>query len=107
MSNALPPSPLAVHPSPDPNENENDEINNSDGPSDTPTRTNGSRSASRSRRRRKRKTKPNNGLIKKLQFMTCLLKSLDTLIFAELAVLYYMECVNACFFSLRYFSLDY
>jgi hypothetical protein len=95
MSNVPPPSPLAAHTSPDTNENENenDDINNSDAPSD-PLRANGSRSASRSRRRRKCKTKTNNGLVKKLQFMTHLLKSLDTLIFAELAVLYYMEYAN-------------
>lgn len=54
-----------------------------------------SRSQSRSRRRRKRKSKKdrNPGLVKKLSFVTHLLKTLDLLVFAELSGLYYMEYV--------------
>ena len=43
------------------------------------------------RRRRKSRKKRNPGLVKKLEFVTHLLKSLDTLVFAELSALYYME----------------
>jgi len=47
-------------------------------------------------RRQKKKTKKwkkrNEGLRKKLDFITDLLKGLDTLVFAELSALYYMEC---------------
>lgn len=54
------------------------------------------RAPSRSRRRHKKKAKNrkrrNPGLAKKLHFLTHLLKSLDTLVFAELSALYYMEC---------------
>lgn len=52
------------------------------------------RSPSRSRRRRKKKSKKdrNPGLVKKLSFVTHLLKTLDMLVFAELSGLYYMEC---------------
>jgi hypothetical protein len=91
MSNASPPSPLAAHRELDRNENDADENNNSDALSETPTGENGNQSAQRSRRPRKRKAKPSNGLARKLQFLTDLLKSLDALVFAELAVLYYME----------------
>ncbi|KAF7563507.1 hypothetical protein G7046_g638 [Stylonectria norvegica] len=51
-------------------------------------------SSTRSRRRKKKKSRRrrNPGLAKKLQFITHLLKSLDTLVFAELSALYYMEC---------------
>jgi hypothetical protein len=54
-----------------------------------------SRSRSRSRRRRRRKSKKdrNPGLVKKLSFVTHLLKTLDLLVFAELSGLYYMEFV--------------
>lgn len=54
-----------------------------------------SRSRSRSRRRRRKKSKKdrNPGLVKKLSFVTHLLKTLDLLVFAELSGLYYMECV--------------
>ncbi|KAG5979670.1 hypothetical protein E4U55_004904 [Claviceps digitariae] len=52
------------------------------------------RSLSSSRRRRKKKSKKerNPGLVKKLSFVTHLLKTLDLLVFAELSGLYYMEC---------------
>ncbi|KAG5944962.1 hypothetical protein E4U53_006786 [Claviceps sorghi] len=52
------------------------------------------RSWSSSRRRRKKRTKKerNPGLVKKLSFVTHLLKTLDLLVFAELSSLYYMEC---------------
>ncbi|KAK2592035.1 hypothetical protein QQS21_010268 [Conoideocrella luteorostrata] len=53
-----------------------------------------SRSRSQSRRRRKKKSKKDRdpGLVKKLSFVTHLLKTLDLLVFAELSGLYYMEC---------------
>ncbi|PFH60062.1 hypothetical protein XA68_11511 [Ophiocordyceps unilateralis] len=53
-----------------------------------------SRSVSRQRRRRRsRSTKKRHpGLAKKLSFLTHLLKSLDTVVIAELSGLYYMEC---------------
>ncbi|KAM0345248.1 hypothetical protein ACHAPU_006646 [Fusarium lateritium] len=56
-----------------------------------PTR---SRAQSQSQRRKKKKSrkKRNPGLTRKLEFVTHLLKSLDTLVFAELSALYYMEC---------------
>lgn len=54
-----------------------------DGASARPTR--------RRRRRMNGKPKPNPGFVKKLDFMTHLLKNLDMLIYAELAALYYME----------------
>ncbi|KAG6270628.1 hypothetical protein E4U48_003724 [Claviceps purpurea] len=52
------------------------------------------RAPSMSRRRRKKKSKKerNPGLVKKLSYVTHLLKSLDLLVFAELSGLYYMEC---------------
>jgi hypothetical protein len=43
------------------------------------------------RRKRKSRKKRNPGLVKKLEFVTHLLRSLDTLVFAELSALYYME----------------
>ena len=46
------------------------------------------------RRRRKNRKKRNPGLKKKLEFVTHLLKCLDTLVFAELSALYYMEYVS-------------
>jgi hypothetical protein len=45
------------------------------------------------RRRKKPRKKRNPGLKKKLAFVTHLLRGLDTLVFAELSALYYMECV--------------
>ncbi|GAO16134.1 hypothetical protein UVI_02040290 [Ustilaginoidea virens] len=53
-------------------------------------------SPSRSRRRRKKKNKKERhpGLVKKLSFVTHLLKSLDLLVFAEISSLYYMEAVG-------------
>jgi len=49
--------------------------------------------ASGRRRRRKKPSKRSNaGLKKKLTFVTHLLKGLDTVVFAELSALYYMEC---------------
>lgn len=58
-----------------------------------PTR---SRAQSQSQRRKKKKSrkKRNPGLTRKLEFVTHLLKSLDTLVFAELSALYYMEYVE-------------
>ncbi|KAL6919932.1 hypothetical protein FSST1_003958 [Fusarium sambucinum] len=52
------------------------------------------RAQSQSQRRKKKKNrkKRNPGLARKLEFVTHLLKSLDTLVFAELSALYYMEC---------------
>jgi hypothetical protein len=48
--------------------------------------------ASGRRRRRKKPSKRSNaGLKKKLTFVTHLLKGLDTVVFAELSALYYME----------------
>ena len=55
------------------------------------------RSHSPTRRRKRKKSnrkRRNPGLAKKLEFITHLLKSLDTLVFAELSALYYMEYVN-------------
>jgi hypothetical protein len=56
-----------------------------------------SRSRSRSQRRRRKKSKKDRspGLVKRLSFVTHLLKSLDLLVFAELSGLYYMEFVYA------------
>lgn len=51
----------------------------------------GDSSARNRRRRRKNRKKRNPGLKKKLEFVTHLLKGLDTLVFAELSALYYME----------------
>ncbi|KAH8736956.1 hypothetical protein BGZ61DRAFT_525168 [Ilyonectria robusta] len=57
----------------------------------TPSRR---RAQSQSQRRKKKKSrrKRNPGLARKLEFVTHLLKSLDTLVFVELSALYYMEC---------------
>ncbi|RSL94000.1 hypothetical protein CDV31_014483 [Fusarium ambrosium] len=57
-------------------------------------RTSRSRAQSHSQRRKKKKSRKrrNPGLARKLEFITHLLKSLDTLVFAELSALYYMEC---------------
>lgn len=54
-----------------------------------------SQSQSQSQRRKKKKSrrKRNPGLARKLEFVTHLLKSLDTLVFVELSALYYMEYV--------------
>lgn len=55
------------------------------------------RSGSRTRRRRKKKKskkKNNPGLMKKLSFITHLLRTLDVVVFAELSSLYYMEYVH-------------
>ncbi|CAM1507072.1 Fc.00g067130.m01.CDS01 [Cosmosporella sp. VM-42] len=63
-----------------------------------PSELNGSsrrRASSRTRRRKKKKIsrrRRNPGLAKKLAFITHLLRNLDTLVFAELSALYYMEC---------------
>ncbi|RDA93141.1 hypothetical protein CP533_4090 [Ophiocordyceps camponoti-saundersi (nom. inval.)] len=53
-----------------------------------------SRPASRQRRRRRSRSskKRHPGLAKKLAFLTNLLKTLDTVVVAELSGLYYMEC---------------
>ncbi|PNY23725.1 DSC E3 ubiquitin ligase complex subunit 4 [Tolypocladium capitatum] len=51
-----------------------------------------SRSTSRRRRKKKSKKKRNPGLVKKLAFITHLLRTLDLVVFAELSALYYMEC---------------
>ncbi|KAH7197443.1 uncharacterized protein B0J16DRAFT_328212 [Fusarium flagelliforme] len=58
------------------------------------SRSTRSRAQSQSQRRKKKKNrkKRNPGLARKLLFVTHLLKSLDTLVFAELSALYYMEC---------------
>ncbi|KAH7163305.1 hypothetical protein B0J13DRAFT_634551 [Dactylonectria estremocensis] len=53
------------------------------------------RAQSHSQRRKKKKKsrkRRNPGLARKLEFVTHLLKSLDTLVFVELSALYYMEC---------------
>jgi hypothetical protein len=48
--------------------------------------------AQQTRRRRRRKTpKADQGLVKKFEFLTHLLKNLDMLVYVELAALYYME----------------
>ncbi|KAG5748709.1 hypothetical protein H9Q70_008630 [Fusarium xylarioides] len=44
------------------------------------------------RKKKKSRKKRNPGLARKLEFVTHLLRSLDTLVFAELSGLYYMEC---------------
>jgi hypothetical protein len=50
------------------------------------------RSSRRVRQRRGRRSrKPNPALSRKLQFMAHLLKTLDTLVCAEIGTLYYME----------------
>lgn len=54
-----------------------------------------SRSRTRRRRRRKSRRRRNPGLAKKLEFVTHLLRSLDTLVFAELSALYYMEYASS------------
>ncbi|POR31337.1 DSC E3 ubiquitin ligase complex subunit 4 [Tolypocladium paradoxum] len=51
-----------------------------------------SRSDSRRRRRKRSKKKRNPGLVRKLAFITHLLRTLDLVVFAELSALYYMEC---------------
>lgn len=59
-----------------------------------------SRAQSQSQRRKKKKSsrkKRNPGLTRQLEFVTHLLKSLDTLVFAELSALYYMEYVIVVF----------
>ncbi|KAG6198252.1 hypothetical protein E4U10_007147 [Claviceps purpurea] len=60
------------------------------------------RAPSMSRRRRKKKNKKerNPGLVKKLSYVTHLLKSLDLLVFAELSGLYYMEYASPTYPSL-------
>ncbi|KAG6323794.1 hypothetical protein E4U44_001741 [Claviceps purpurea] len=60
------------------------------------------RAPSMSRRRRKKKSKKerNPGLVKKLSYVTHLLKSLDLLVFAELSGLYYMEYASPTYPSL-------
>lgn len=40
-----------------------------------------------------RDTMRKHGLMKKLQFMTHLMRSLDLVVFAEMCAMYYMECV--------------
>ncbi|KOS16933.1 DSC E3 ubiquitin ligase complex subunit 4 [Escovopsis weberi] len=55
-----------------------------------PPATHWSREGRRRRRRSRRKRNP--GLVKKLAFVTHLLKTLDLVVFAELSALYYMEC---------------
>ncbi|KAM5356071.1 hypothetical protein ACJ41O_002717 [Fusarium nematophilum] len=52
------------------------------------------RAQSHSQRRKKKKSRKrrNPGLARKLEFITHLLRSLDTLVFTELSALYYMEC---------------
>ncbi|KAH7368961.1 hypothetical protein B0T11DRAFT_277925 [Plectosphaerella cucumerina] len=55
--------------------------------------------AQQTRRRRRRKTpKADQGLVKKFEFLTHLLKNLDMLVYVELAALYYMECSALRFF---------
>lgn len=63
---------------------------NNAGPAQPSRSRAGSHINGRRRKRRSRK-KRNPGLVKKLEFVTHLLKSLDTLVFAELSALYYME----------------
>lgn len=46
------------------------------------------------RKKKKSRKKRNPGLARKLEFVTHLLRSLDTLVFAELSGLYYMEYVR-------------
>lgn len=58
-----------------------------------------SRAQSYSQRRKKKKSRRrrNPGLSRKLEFVTHLLRNLDTLVFAELSALYYMEYVDSPF----------
>ncbi|KAF4979025.1 hypothetical protein FZEAL_4700 [Fusarium zealandicum] len=58
------------------------------------SRSSRSRAQSHAQRRKKKKNRKrrNPGLARKLELITHLLKSLDTLVFAELSALYYMEC---------------
>ncbi|KAI5466790.1 hypothetical protein BGZ63DRAFT_418544 [Mariannaea sp. PMI_226] len=68
-----------------------------DGVSVQPSPSSRLRAQSQSQQQRRKKKKKsrrrrNPGLSKKLEFVTHLLKSLDTLVFAELSALYYMEC---------------
>lgn len=67
--------------------NPNEAIDNNGG---SPSRSR-SRSDSRRRRKKKSKKKRNPGLVKKLAFITHLLRTLDLVVFAELSALYYME----------------
>ncbi|PHH76318.1 hypothetical protein CDD82_4047 [Ophiocordyceps australis] len=48
--------------------------------------------SNRRRKRIKKKKKRRPGLVKKLEFITHLLQTLDLVVFAELSALYYMEC---------------
>lgn len=57
----------------------------------TPSRSRAGSHINGRRRKRKNRKKRNPGLVRKLEFVTHLLKSLDTLVFAELSALYYME----------------
>ena len=70
---------------------------------DSPERS-GSRSDSRRRRKKKSKKKRNPGLVKKLAFVTHLLRTLDLVVFAELSALYYME--YAALLSMSYTYAD-
>ncbi|KAG6207031.1 hypothetical protein E4U35_001250 [Claviceps purpurea] len=71
-----------------------DEVAGRTGGDDDDDAASRARAPSMSRRRRKKKSKKerNPGLVKKLSYVTHLLKSLDLLVFAELSGLYYMEC---------------
>ncbi|KAI6780191.1 DUF1746-domain protein [Emericellopsis cladophorae] len=52
------------------------------------------RDGRRQKKKTKKRKKRNEGLRKKLDFVTDLLKGLDTFVFAELSALYYMEYVE-------------
>jgi len=56
------------------------------------TQQEGDQPRGRRRRRPKSRKKRNPGLKKKLEFVTHLLRGLDSLVFAEMSALYYMEC---------------
>ncbi|KAG6293123.1 hypothetical protein E4U09_003120 [Claviceps aff. purpurea] len=79
-----------------------DEVAGRTGGDDDDDAASRARAPSMSRRRRKKKSKKerNPGLVKKLSYVTHLLKSLDLLVFAELSGLYYMEYASPTYPSL-------
>ena len=90
------PSPSSAAPVEDPVPHHGDEASRASAAEQLPESQQGRpRSNTNRRRRRKKKSskKRNPGLVKKLQFLTHLLKTLDLVVFAELSSLYYMEYV--------------
>jgi hypothetical protein len=80
-------------------------VNDASNQNDESPETSRHRQDGRRRRKRKSKKKRNPGLVKKLAFITHLLKTLDLVVFAELSALYYMEYVNSFVPRYRHFGL--